>query len=50
MERELKENSQNFVDFSQIVKNAYEKGINDAEITIEKLIEDLKVDLRQLVI
>ncbi|WP_176541420.1 hypothetical protein [Bacillus sp. AFS076308] len=50
MEREPKGNSQNIVDFPQIVKNAYDKGVNETEITLEKLIEDLKADLRQLVI
>ncbi|MBT2655284.1 hypothetical protein J7E81_08510 [Bacillus sp. ISL-18] len=40
----------NLVDFSQIVKNAYEKGENETEITLEKLIEELKAELKQLVI
>ncbi|MDR4949935.1 hypothetical protein [Neobacillus cucumis] len=50
MEREHKGNGQNIVDFSQIVKKAYEKGMNETELTLEKLIEDLKADLRNLVI
>jgi hypothetical protein len=41
---------QSLVDFSQIVKNAYEKGENEIEMTLEKLIEELKADLKQLVI
>ncbi|ULT56681.1 hypothetical protein L1999_27220 [Neobacillus drentensis] len=41
---------QSFVDFSQIVKKAYEKGENETEITLDKLIEELKADLKQLVI
>ena len=49
--RELKlEAKYNLVDFSQIVKKAYEKGENETEITLEKLIEELKADLKQLVI
>ncbi|MEH7414353.1 hypothetical protein V7266_03550 [Neobacillus drentensis] len=50
MDRGNKDNNQNIVDFSQIVKKAYEKGVNESEITLEKLIEDIKTDLRQLVI
>ncbi|MCM3728953.1 hypothetical protein M3226_25255 [Neobacillus cucumis] len=41
---------QNLIDFSQIVKKAYEKGENETELTLEKLMEDLKADLKQLVI
>ncbi|MEH7094854.1 hypothetical protein [Neobacillus vireti] len=41
---------QSLVDFSQIVKKAYEKGENETEITLEKLIEELETDLKQLVI
>ena len=41
---------QSLVDFSQIVTKAYEKGENETEMTLEKLIEDLKADLKQLVI
>jgi hypothetical protein len=33
-----------------IVKKAYEKGLNESEITLEKLIEDLKIDLRNMMI
>lgn len=36
-------------DFSKIVKKAYELGINDKEITVQKIIEDLKQDLRQII-
>ena len=50
MEREPKKNSENIVDFSQIVQKAYNKGINDSEITLEKLLEDIKADLKNLVI
>jgi hypothetical protein len=42
-------NSSN-VDFSEIVKKAYDKGVNENEITLEKLMEELKVDLKNLVI
>lgn len=49
LNRETK-NSANIADFSQIVKKAYDKGENESEITLEKLIEDIKADLRQLVV
>jgi len=41
---------QSLVDFSQIVKKAYEIGESETELTLEKWIEDLKADLKQLVI
>lgn len=42
--------SANTVDFSEIVKKAYDKGVNENEITLEKLMEELKADLKQLVV
>jgi hypothetical protein len=35
-------------DFSEIIRKAYEKGISDGTITVEKMIEDLKLDLLKL--
>lgn len=35
-------------DFSEIIKKAYEKGISDDTITIQKLIEDIKLDLQKV--
>jgi hypothetical protein len=35
-------------DFSEILKKAYKKGISDGTITVEKMIEDLKLDLVKL--
>lgn len=35
-------------DFSEIIKRAYEKGISDGTITVEKLIEDIKSDLLKM--
>lgn len=43
-------NSANTVDFTAIVKKAYDKGVNENEITLEKLLEELKADLKQLVV
>jgi hypothetical protein len=38
------------VDFTRIVKKAYEKGINENEITLEKIMEELKADLKNMMI
>ncbi len=32
-------------EFSEIIKRAYEKGISDGTITVERLIEDIKSEL-----
>ena len=50
MDRNTKVNCEKIADFSQIVKKAYDKGVNESEITLEKLIEDLKADLKNLVL
>lgn len=36
--------------FSEIIKKAYEKGHNEQEITVLKLIEDLKIDLKNMMV
>nr|WP_263324261.1 hypothetical protein [Neobacillus sp. Marseille-Q6967] len=36
------------VDFSEVVKKAYEKGTNEREITVNNLIEEIKTDLKSL--
>jgi hypothetical protein len=35
-------------EFSTIVKKAYERGVNEQEITVAKLLEDLKIDLLRM--
>ena len=40
----------NAADFLQIVKKAYEKGLNETEIRPQKLIDEIKADLKILVI
>jgi hypothetical protein len=35
-------------DFSDIIRKAYEKGISDGTITVEKMIEDLKSALLKM--
>ncbi|WP_158587571.1 hypothetical protein [Neobacillus notoginsengisoli] len=34
--------------FLEILKRAYEKGMNEAEMTSMKMIEDLKTDLKNM--
>ncbi|MCM3569401.1 hypothetical protein [Neobacillus mesonae] len=36
--------------FFEIVKKAYEKGRNNKEVTLEEIMEELKTDLRNLMI
>jgi len=35
-------------DFSDIVKKAYERGLSDQGVTVEKLIKDLREDLLKM--
>ncbi|WP_419955133.1 hypothetical protein ACN6MT_06100 [Neobacillus niacini] len=35
-------------DFSAIVKKAYDRGVSDHGITVQQLLEDLKVDLLKI--
>ncbi|MDM5329827.1 hypothetical protein [Neobacillus sp. CF12] len=35
-------------EFFDIVKKAYDRGVNDNGVTVAKLIEDLKIDLRKM--
>jgi hypothetical protein len=35
-------------DFSEIIRKAYEKGLSDGTITVEKMIEELKLDLMKM--
>lgn len=35
-------------EFSEIVKKAYERGLHEGGITVQDLIEDLKLDLMKL--
>jgi hypothetical protein len=44
----LAEEYQLMSDFSEILRKAYEKGISDGAITVEKMIEDLRLDLMKL--
>lgn len=37
------------VDFSVIVKKAYERGLTENEMTLEKIIAELKTDLKSII-
>lgn len=37
-------------EFSAIVKKAYDRGKNDQDMTVQKLLADLKNDLRKLTV
>ncbi|MDQ1000318.1 hypothetical protein QFZ28_000718 [Neobacillus niacini] len=43
-------NSSKQADFSKLLKKAYEKGLNESELTLDKIIEDLKADLKNMMI
>ncbi|MCD4838324.1 hypothetical protein LRS37_05440 [Neobacillus sedimentimangrovi] len=49
MNRKQERTNQANVEFTRIVKKAYEKGVNETEITVEELLEDIKRDLKQIV-
>lgn len=34
--------------FTDIVKKAYDRGMSEQEVTVEKLMEELKVDLKKM--
>ncbi|GHH98715.1 hypothetical protein [Neobacillus kokaensis] len=50
MEKEETKQSPEIAAFTAIVKKAYDKGRNERELTLEQLMEDLKTDLKNLVI
>lgn len=50
MNAKSKGNNSKQADFTMIVKKAYEKGVNENEMTLEKIIEELKADLKNMMI
>jgi len=36
-------------EFFDLLKRTYEKGMTEKEITVERLLEDLKVDIRRVI-
>jgi hypothetical protein len=50
VDRIVEDHSSKMANFSEIVRKAYESGKNENGITLEKLIADLKVDLKNLMV
>ncbi len=50
MDRTVENHSSQMANFSEIVRKAYETGKNENGITLEKLIADLKADLKNLMV
>ncbi len=50
MDRKKEKTSSNVAEFSEIVRKAYETGVNENEITLEKLLADIKADLKNLMV
>lgn len=46
MEQRLEDTGLNQEHFFNILKKAYDKGINEKEITVKKIMEELKIDLK----
>jgi hypothetical protein len=44
------ERQQSDFNFSEIIKKAYEIGVNDSEVTIQKLLDEIKTDLKKLIV
>ena len=47
MEQQLKMTEFNQEHFFDLIKKTYEKGMNEKEITVEKVMADLKEDLKK---
>ena len=50
MDRIVEAKRSQMANFSEIVRKAYETGVNEREITLEQLIADLKADLKNLMV
>jgi hypothetical protein len=44
------ERRQNDYNFFEIVKKVYEKGINESEVTVQMIMEELKTDLKKIIV
>lgn len=49
MNTEMSDMSEKQDEFFDLLKRTYEKGMNEKEITVERLLEDLKVDIRRVI-
>ncbi|MEH7443450.1 hypothetical protein AABM38_22725 [Heyndrickxia sp. MSNUG] len=46
MEQQMKQAEYNQELVFDVIKKAYEKGMNEKEMTVQKIVEDLKNDLK----
>lgn len=46
MEQQLKQTDNNQELFFDVIRKTYEKGMSEKEITMEKIMEELKTDLK----
>ncbi|MBY0097336.1 hypothetical protein [Mesobacillus maritimus] len=49
MNSEMSELSEKQDEFFDLLKRTYEKGITEKEMTVERLLEDLKIDIRRVI-
>jgi hypothetical protein len=48
LDKETSDMSRKQDEFFDLLKRTYEKGISDSEITVERLLEDIKSDIRRV--
>ncbi|MGM0901313.1 MAG: hypothetical protein ACQEXB_09485 [Bacillota bacterium] len=49
MNTEMSDMSEKQDEFFDLLKRTYEKGMTEKEMTVERLLEDLKVDIRRVI-
>ncbi|SEN49316.1 hypothetical protein SAMN05192533_11430 [Mesobacillus persicus] len=49
MNNEMSDMSDKQDEFFNLLKRTYEKGMSEKEITVERLLEDLKIDIRRVI-
>ncbi|WP_404330384.1 hypothetical protein [Mesobacillus maritimus] len=49
MNTEMSDMSGKQDEFFDLLKRTYEKGMTEKEMTVERLLEDLKVDIRRVI-
>jgi membrane-anchored protein YejM (alkaline phosphatase superfamily) len=42
--------SSEMVDFREIVKKAYDRGLKESDLTLAKLMEELEADLKNMIV
>ena len=49
LDKEMSDISGKQDEFFDVLKRTYEKGMSEKEITVERLLEDLKIDIRRVI-